>query len=79
MKGDGLPNRLRVVSKEEKGQPVADILFTNWNLAASTTDEMFEPQIPKDYEGIAIIQRAASLPKPDPNAPQPDASSKPAK
>jgi len=61
--GDPLPKRLKVVQKKERGEPVSDIFFTNWNLSASVSDETFNPKVPQDYEGIAILQRASSLPK----------------
>jgi hypothetical protein len=61
--GDSLPRRLRIVDKSHKGEPVSDIVFSNWNLTASTTDEMFKPKVPDEYEGIAIIQRASAISK----------------
>jgi hypothetical protein len=63
--GDPLPKRLKVVQKKQKGEPVADIIFTNWNLSAAASDETFDPKVPQDYEGIALIQRASTLPKED--------------
>jgi hypothetical protein len=67
--GDPLPKRLKVVQKKQKGEPGADIVFVNWNLSASASDETFDPKVPQDYEGIALIQRASSLPKEEPAAP----------
>ena len=43
------------------GQPVIDVTFTDWNLAPSVTDATFVPKVPADYEGIAVVQRAAAV------------------
>jgi hypothetical protein len=59
--GDPLPKRLKVIEKKQKGSPVADITFSNWNLAASSPDELFKPKVPEDYEGIAVLQRAGVI------------------
>jgi hypothetical protein len=70
--GDPLPKRLKVTEKKQKGSPVIDVTFSNWNLAASAPDDTFKPKVPQDYEGIAILQRAAVMAKADPKQPQPD-------
>jgi hypothetical protein len=70
--GDPLPKRIRVVDKKQRGAPVSDITFINWNLAASAPDDTFKPKVPQEYEGIAIIQRAAAISKANPDQ-QPDA------
>jgi hypothetical protein len=59
--GEPLPKRFRVVQKRRTGQPVTDVTFTEWNLAAPVTDAMFVPHVPADYEGIAAVQRAAAI------------------
>ena len=59
--GDPLPLRLKVVQKSRKSQPVIDLTFTSWDLAAKVTDATFVPKVPADYEGIAIVQRAAAV------------------
>lgn len=59
--GDPLPLRLKVVQKSRRGQPVVDLTFTSWDLAAKVTDAMFVPKVPADYEGIALVQRAAAV------------------
>ena len=61
--GDPLPRRIKTIDKGHKGAPVTDITFSNWNLAATSTDDAFKPKVPGDYEGIAVLQRAAALPK----------------
>lgn len=59
--GEPLPKRFKTVQEKRKGQPVTDVTFTAWNLAAQTAGARFTPTVPKDYEGIAILQRAAAV------------------
>jgi hypothetical protein len=59
--GDPLPARFKTVSKQRKGQPVTDVTFSAWRLAPATDATTFTPNIPADYEGIAILQRAAAV------------------
>ena len=59
--GDPLPRRLKVVQKSRVGRPVIDVTFTKWDLAAQTADGTFVPKVPADYEGVAILQRAAAV------------------
>jgi hypothetical protein len=59
--GDLLPKRFRVVQKRRTGQPVTDVTFTEWNLAPAVTDATFVPKVPAEYEGIAVVQRAAGI------------------
>jgi hypothetical protein len=75
--GDPLPKRIKVTNKKQKGAPVFDITFANWNLAASASDDLFKPKVPQDYEGIAILQRAAAVSKDEPGQPA-DTRSRPA-
>jgi hypothetical protein len=59
--GEPLPKRLKVVQTKRTGQPVADITFTAWDLAPKISDATFVPKVPDEYEGIALIQRAAAV------------------
>ena len=59
--GEPLPRRLKVVQKRRTGQPVIDLTFTNWDLAPQVTDATFVPKLPAEYEGIALMQRAAAV------------------
>ncbi len=72
--GEPLPRRLKVVQKARTGQPMVDLTFTEWNLAPQITDATFVPKLSADYEGIAVIQRAAAVknaaPPAQPNAPE---------
>ena len=61
VQGDPLPLRLKVVQKSRKGQPVIDLTFTSWDLAPQITDATFVPKVPAEYEGIALVQRAAAV------------------
>jgi hypothetical protein len=59
--GEPLPKRLKVVQKRRTGQPVVDLTFTAWDFAPQITDATFVPKVPADYEGIALLQRAAAV------------------
>jgi hypothetical protein len=61
VEGDPLPLRLKVVQKSRTGQPTADLTFTAWDFAPQTADATFVPKVPAEYEGIAIVQRAAAV------------------
>jgi hypothetical protein len=59
--GEPLPKRFRVQQTARKGQPVVDVTFTDWNLMSTASEATFLPKLPEDYEGIAILQRAAAV------------------
>jgi hypothetical protein len=40
---------------------VVDLTFTAWDLAPQVSDATFVPKLPAEYEGIAILQRAAAV------------------
>jgi len=61
LEGDPLPRRFKVVQKSRVGRPTIDVTFTKWDLAASPPEETFAPKVPADYEGIAVLQRAAAI------------------
>ena len=61
LEGDPLPKRFKVVQKRRTGQPVVDVTFNQWDMAPSLPDETFKPKVPADYEGVAILQRAAAI------------------
>ena len=63
--GDSLPRKLHIVYKVRRGRPDSTIVFKDWNLNAAVTDAMFARQLPADYEGIAVIQRASAVLTPD--------------
>ena len=61
--GEPLPKRFRTVLTERRGRPVIDLTFNAWNLAPQITEATFVPKVPADYEGIALLQRAAAVKK----------------
>ena len=61
VEGEPLPKQLKVVQEKRTGQPVVNLTFTGWNFAPKTTDGTFVPKLPADYEGIAMVQRAAAV------------------
>ena len=61
VKDEPLPKRLKVVQKRRTGQPVVDLTFTAWDFAPQVSVATFVPKVPADYEGIALVQRAAAV------------------
>ena len=61
VQGDPLPKRLKVVQKRRTGKPTVDVTFAAWDLTSELSDATFVPKVPADYEGIAILQRAAAV------------------
>ena len=61
VEGEPLPKRFRVVRRNRKGAPISDLTFASWNLTPQVADAMFVPSVPEDYEGIAMLQRAAAI------------------
>jgi hypothetical protein len=61
VEGDPLPLRMRVVKTGRKGQPATDVRFLEWDLVAKPEAVVFEPAVPGDYEGIALIQHVRVL------------------
>lgn len=59
--GDPLPKRLYIKYKARRGQPSTTVTFRDWNLSPQLNDETFARKVPDDYEGIPVIQRAASV------------------
>ena len=59
--GDLLPKRLKILQKGRTGQPVIDLTFKAWDFAPQITEATFVPKMPAEYEGIAIVQRAAAV------------------
>jgi hypothetical protein len=54
---DSLPCKLQIQYKETEGQPVSEITFRNWNLAANVKENAFAFNIPAGYERIPILER----------------------
>jgi hypothetical protein len=58
--GDPLPTKLFVNYKTRRRLVTA--LFKDWDLNPAVTEDTFQSRVPDDYEGIAVIQRAAVVP-----------------
>ncbi len=74
VQGEPLPKRFKIVQTRRTGQPVVDVTFVEWNLTAPVTDATFVPKVPAEFEGIALVQRAAAIK----NAPPAEAPAEPA-
>ena len=61
VEGEPLPKRFKTVQKGRTGKPMTDVTFASWSLAPEVSDATFTPNLPADYEGIAILQRAAAV------------------
>jgi hypothetical protein len=70
--GDPLPKKGIANFTDNKHLRRVELTFSDWNLAAQIPDDRFNPTVPADYEGIAMLQRARILknvPKDDAGAP----------
>ena len=74
--GDPLPSRAVVELPNNKRLRKLDVTFRDWNLAPNIPADRFDPTVPKDYEGIAIVQRASVL-RNIPDAASPDEAGAP--
>jgi len=52
-----LPCLAQITFKEEPGQPVTRLVFSNWNLQAQAPDAQFVANVPQGYEQIPIVER----------------------
>lgn len=52
-----LPCEARIILKEEPGQPVSRLVFSDWNLKPEALDARFVASVPQGYELIPIIER----------------------
>jgi hypothetical protein len=52
-----LPCEAQVVYKQEPGQPVSRLVFSDWNLDPRPADTQFALNVPQGYELIPIIER----------------------
>jgi hypothetical protein len=59
--GDPLPQKAMAEFTENPRLRKIDMAFTNWNLTPQIPGDRFDPTVPADYEGVAIIQRARVL------------------
>jgi hypothetical protein len=61
VEGDPLPRRLKVTLTARAGTPVIDTTFVKWDLSPHLDTASFTARVPPDYEGIAMLQQAASV------------------
>ena len=52
-----LPCQAQITFKEEPGQPVTRLAFSNWNLQAQPPESQFVAKVPQGYELIPVIER----------------------
>ena len=52
-----VPCQIQITYKEEPGQPVSKLVFSNWNLKAQPADSQFVANVPQGYEQIPIVER----------------------
>ena len=70
--GDPLPKKGVAQFTEDRRLRRVELLFSDWNLSPQIADDRFNPTVPADYEGIAMLQRARilkNMPKEDAGAP----------
>jgi hypothetical protein len=70
--GDPLPMKSHADFPDSTHLRRVEVVFSNWNLAPTIGDERFNPAVPADYEGIAILQRARVLRNMPKDEPAPD-------
>jgi hypothetical protein len=59
--GDPLPARFVATFPNDKRLRHVDITFSDWNFAPAIAGDRFDPKVPSDYEGVAMLQRASVL------------------
>jgi hypothetical protein len=59
--GEPLPVKAVVEFTDTRRLRKVELAFTDWNLAPQIASDRFTPSVPKDYEGIAMVQRARVL------------------
>jgi hypothetical protein len=59
--GEPLPAKATFELTDNKRLRKVELAFTDWNLSPQIANDRFTPTVPKDYEGIAMLQRARVL------------------
>ncbi len=59
--GDPLPQKAMAEFTENPRLRKMSLTFKDWNLAPQIPADRFDPTVPADYEGVAIIQRSRVL------------------
>jgi hypothetical protein len=68
-----LPCKIEITYKGEKGQPKAEVVFSDWNSNPTITDSTFVPAVPDGYSRIKML-RHATVEAPAAGAPTPTAA-----
>ena len=58
---DELPRKFRAEFAGDQRLRKVEATFTDWNLRPALSADLFKPNVPPDYEGIVILQRARAL------------------
>jgi hypothetical protein len=53
-----LPCQFQITYKTQPGQPMARIVFSDWNEQPQISDATFTPVVPPDYQRIKIMRHA---------------------
>jgi hypothetical protein len=59
--GEPVPRKAIVEFTDNKRLRKIDMSFSDWNFTPQIAGNRFEPSVPPDYEGVAILQRAHVL------------------
>src|SRR5262245_9750454 len=59
--GDSLPKKAMAEFSDDPRLKKTEVTFSDWNFAPQVAANQFDPTVPQDYEGIAIVQRARAL------------------
>lgn len=69
--GPPLLHKMDLLYKARRGSPRRTYTFSDWQFGGELPDSVFAAQVPQDYEGIPIVQRASAFEAEQ--APTPDA------
>jgi hypothetical protein len=56
-----VPVRLALTYKARPGTPQRTYDFSDWQFGVDLADATFTPNVPEDYEGIAVLQQASAV------------------
>jgi hypothetical protein len=59
--GDPVPRKAVVEFSDNKRVRKVAMTFKDWNFAPRISEHRFQPAVPPDYEGVALLQRARVL------------------
>jgi len=59
--GQPLPVRVEILYKGRRGSPSRAFELSGWELGGAIPDSTFVVNVPEDYEGIPVVQRASAV------------------